>query len=92
MTSPRYLTGDKEGIKEFLDKFDVRETHPTYPMICSLYILNAVVHEIGADVDKLLLRSSSSIAMASFGRATLSFPARFPRSICSVRRTNRSSL
>ena len=23
-TTPRYLTGDKAGLKEFLDKFDVR--------------------------------------------------------------------
>lgn len=23
-TKPRYLTGDKAGLKEFLDKFDVR--------------------------------------------------------------------
>lgn len=23
MTSPKYLTGDQEGINEFIDKFDV---------------------------------------------------------------------
>lgn len=28
-TTPRYLTGDKAGLKEFLDKFDVR-------LLCSI--------------------------------------------------------
>lgn len=26
MTSPKYLTGDKDGIKAFIDKFDVGYT------------------------------------------------------------------
>jgi hypothetical protein len=41
--TPRYLTGDKQGIKEFLDKFDVRcldHQHrcPTMPNKCPLVL------------------------------------------------------
>lgn len=28
MAQPRYLTGDKAGIEEFIDKFDVSTSHP----------------------------------------------------------------
>jgi len=32
MSGPKYLTGDKAGIDEFLDKFDVREAYIVTPM------------------------------------------------------------
>ena len=47
MAGPKYLTGDSAGIKEFLDKFDVR--HPAESIVdCPLTQLS---------------RSSSSTAM-----------------------------
>lgn len=34
-SKPRYLTGDKAGLKEFLDKFDVR--------LFFYFLLNAII-------------------------------------------------
>lgn len=42
-TKPRYLTGDRAGLKEFLDKFDVRHG----PGDLSCYALFCQVLETG---------------------------------------------
>lgn len=36
VSSPKYLTGDKAAINEFIDKFDVRHFHPKHTGIRDL--------------------------------------------------------
>jgi hypothetical protein len=39
VSTSRYLTGDKEGIKAFVDKFDVGASHTPHPRIFHLEVL-----------------------------------------------------
>lgn len=54
-TKPRYLTGDRVGLKEFLDKFDVRHD----PGDLSCYALFCQVLETGLDFIIYLINANT---------------------------------
>ena len=93
--TPRYLTGDKEGIKEFLDKYDVCRSNTSALSILARGKFPTFLHSNILGTPHLLSdsgRSFSSTAMAFSGPATIySLALSLPSNFFAVR-TNASSL